>query len=449
MTTSEPQYEKHRGASGWFPPMQRDFLFALSRTDEFKDAVAQYKRNKKPFKDLVSKYTESFQDRFTVELSKFQAEQEVLAKAAKEIAARERAERDKRIIEGDTEGDQVNGIGSTTTDQKVKKEQVYPEGYLLKIQEFFKNRRNTIEGKERSKVEAAVRMDVPLPRTPQKVFRDSMRDSVNAEAHSQREANDIPREEHIGLFNRLMAERYRMASPERRQLCEKISQEEKERYLNNDGAIYVAQEKVQGHLAQVANSLIGKEPGQVGNMWFHGFGAYRDKEEKLVFFSVDAAGSHDLGYGDTIVRQPFYQEFMKHVREWAPARVPFNRTGSSDRLGLPVLREFDVEQVTVSQQRAMLSDHIGTHWRQTYNDDSPVPWSKITSNPASYLIVPPTTFTWADPCVMPSRELHTALSYFWQHPILFKVLNAPSSSGRQSPRGEKTSGPEETVPVIG
>ncbi|KAL0056544.1 hypothetical protein AAF712_016851 [Marasmius tenuissimus] len=212
---------------------------------------------------------------------------------------------------------------------------------------------------------------------------------------------------------------YNNAPDEVRQECKHIANEERDLFSKDQDVIYVAQEFIQEYVGQVINGLVGKECGQVGNMWFHGVGAYRDKEETLKFFSVDTASEERLAVDQAFSRQLFYPEFFQ------PNNIP-------DKSSM-ILPAYNLELVSPAQQRNWLSAHIEGHYMETFQQDLPIPWDAIAANPDQYLIAPPTTFEFGDPLKLPLAALPSITEYLWSNPSFFKVPQVEPLSDGETP----------------
>ncbi|KAL0070563.1 hypothetical protein AAF712_002402 [Marasmius tenuissimus] len=405
---------KHRGAPGWFPPDVREWLFAQAKTEEFKNVCLAFQDgNGDAWDSLKDRLREAFDAKYGSEVKAIKA-----AVSAREEKAKALKQIDPEVTE-------------------LKKR--FPYGYeaASRLIQFWHNRRKTIlesqsgvSAKAKGKEKAPTRLQLPTPRSPRKVYHDTFRKQVSDNLNNLRKEKGIHFHKHLSMLTTDLNDGYNNAPDEVRQECERIANEERDLFSKDHDVIYVAQEFVQEYVGRVINGLVGKERGQVGNMWFHGIGAYRDKEETLKFFSVDTAFEERLAVDQAFSRQPFYPEFFQRAQRFAADRVQPNNVPDKSSMILPA---YDLELVSPVQQRNWLLAHIEGHYMETFRQDLPVPWDAIAANPDQYLIAPPTTFEFGDPLKLPLAALPSIAEYLWSNPSFFKVPQVEPLSDGETP----------------
>ncbi|KAL0058518.1 hypothetical protein AAF712_014795 [Marasmius tenuissimus] len=406
MSNPTEQPPKHRGAPGWFPPLEREWLFSQAGTDDFKNmCLDQEDVNEVRFRKLKDELREKFDAEFTPRMDAITASVKERKEAA-EAAAKKRKKKQPVVPDPEI----------------IALKKRYPYGYAPKLQQFWSNRKSKVikHAGLVQNVKAPTQLQLSVPHSPRKVYHDSFRQGVSAAIGAKRTADGISRFKHMAMVNMALAEGYDNATDDVREHCEHVANEEREQMLREGGWIYQAQEHVQEYMGIVVNSLVGPKHGQVGNMWFHGVRVYRDKDETLKFFSVDTAYKSNHAVNGTFSRQPFYPEFFKRVQHLhLKTQLPANTAPT--QVVASVLPTYDFEAVTPSQQQSTLLAHIEGHYTSTFHRDLPVPWDAIAARPSQYLIAPPTTFNFGDPTTMPYNDLPSAAKYFWDHPSFFKV----------------------------
>ncbi|KAK1234488.1 hypothetical protein PQX77_002308 [Marasmius sp. AFHP31] len=415
---------KHRGAEGWFPPEEREWLFAQARTDEFRNSCLDVTdTNEDDFKRVRKELGLRYVDKFREKIDLITANV-----TARETAAEKSGVPDPEIAD-------------------LKKK--YPYGYAKRIQQFWRNRKaehvknsTTEPGLRKEKGKAPLRLQVPAPRSPRKIYHDSFRGVTSTAVGARRKEDGISHLKHVSMLNAALAEGYANATDAVREDCERVANEERELWMKEEGVIYQAQEHVQEFIGSVVSGLAGSKRGQVGNMWFHGVGAYRDKDETLKLFSVDTANETNSADNGAFSHQPFYPEFFKRVQLFAADRVPLNNVPAE--VATSTLPTYDFEAVTPAQQRSLLLTHIEGHYTSTLHRDLPVPWDAIAASPGDYLIAPPTTFQFGDPTKLPYQDLPPAAKYFWEHPSFFKIPSlVPREPEENGEPAQSTSGDQE------
>ncbi|KAK1234350.1 hypothetical protein PQX77_002441 [Marasmius sp. AFHP31] len=403
---------KHRGAPGWFPAEERDWLFQQAESEEFKNACrASQGGDNAPWELLKERLKQAFDVRYGAKMEGIMAE----------VSARQKV--------ADEENRMDSGIA------QLRKS--YPYGYVGKLATFWLNRKHLffksqsiVSAKGKGKEKSPARIRLPLPRSPRKIYHDTHRKLTSDAINDLRKDKGIPFQKHLSMLTTDLNNAYNNASDEVRRECERIAQEERDLFVKDQDAIYEAQEHVQEYVGRVITGLIGKEHGQVGNMWFHGIGAYRDKTETLKFFSVESGFEEGSSDHQAFSRQPFYHEFFQRVQRFAEDRVRPNNAPDKSSMVLP---SYDFELVSPSQQRDWLLAHIEGHYEEMFRQDLPVPWDAIAANPDHYLIAPPTTFTFGNPLELPLAALPSIAEYFWSNPSFFKVPQADPMSDEEAP----------------
>ncbi|KAL0058124.1 hypothetical protein AAF712_015218 [Marasmius tenuissimus] len=409
---SSDQPKKHRGARSWFPPEEHAWLF--KRAEEPSFIAAALGDSRKVWQAEVQASTREFNDKFgdkiKAMLNAYEAQREA-----------ERRKKEELEKDGAGEGASTSPQVTVTGDVGDVRELEYPHNCPLHLEQLWRNRKSELLRKSRQdnpQQAAPVRLELAAPRTPQKVYNDTVRPMINKEVNDERAEHGISHLKHPGMLATRLAESFRNAPEEILERCKRVAQEEEAQMLMDNNMIYMAQEHLPGYLGSVVNSLVGTRPGQVGNLWFHGLGAYRDRDETLKFFSVDTVSEDVFGSNVPFSRQPFYPAFFERVQRYASDQVLPNRSVAN---GIGPLPAFNLEDVSMSRQRGMLSDHIQSHFCQVFKGDGVVPWDRIRTDPNQFLLVEPTTFTFVDPATMPAEELRPAVEYFWHQPNVFKA----------------------------
>ncbi|KAL0056595.1 hypothetical protein AAF712_016800, partial [Marasmius tenuissimus] len=411
---SSDQPKKHRGAKSWFPPEEHAWLF--KRAEEPSFVAAALGDSRKVWQVEVQASTREFNDKFGDKIKAMLDAYEAQREAEKNKEQQQQKEKD-----GAGEGASTSPQGTVTGDVGNVRELEYPHNCPVHLEQLWRNRKSEILRKSRQdnpQQTAPVRLELAAPRTPQKVYNDTVRPMINKEVNDERAEYGISHLKHPGMLATRLAESFRNAPAEILERCKRVAQEEEAQMLMDNNMIYMAQEHLPGYLGSVVNSLAGTRPGQVGNLWFHGLGAYRDRDETLKFFSVDTVSEDVFGSNIPFSRQPFYPAFFERVQRYASDQVLPNRSVAN---GIGPLPAFDLEDVSMSRQRSMLSDHIQSHFCLVFKDDGVVPWDRICADPDRFLLVKPTTFTFTDPATMPAEQLRLAVEYFWHQPNVFKA----------------------------
>ncbi|KAJ8087603.1 hypothetical protein PM082_006436 [Marasmius tenuissimus] len=388
---------KHRGAPGWFMPDEREWLFSQAGTEEFKNACLAYNDgDPAPWRLINESLTRAFDDKYGAQIKAIKAA----------VSAREKAAKEAKQIDPGVE--------------ELKK--AYPYGHEADV----------VHANGKGKEKAPTRLQLPTPRSPRKVYHDSFRKQVSDNLNNLRKEKGIHFHQHLSMLTSDLNNGYNTASDEDQDVIYVFVA----RIVSQTALVMLTlwsprgQEYVQEYIGRVINGLVGKERGQVGNMWFHGIGAYRDKEETLKFFSVETAFEEGFAVDQAFSRQPFYPEFFQRAQRFTADRVQPNNVPDTCSMVLPT---YDLELVNPSQQRTWLLAHIEGHYKETFGEDLPVPWDAIAANPDHYLIAPPTTFKFGDPMKLPIAALPSIAEYFWSNPSFFKVPQVEALSDEEAP----------------
>ncbi|KAL0568825.1 hypothetical protein V5O48_013158 [Marasmius crinis-equi] len=290
----------------------------------------------------------------------------------------------------------------------------YPFGYVQKMIKLLDNQRyQQKKNKAKDSGQAAPLIKgLQRTRSAKDVFSDSKRADLNQQVNADRHKDGLSHQHHLLMLNKRLHDGWEVAPEDVRKQCEEIARQENQ--AADEASIYVNQQELSSFLTGVINSLSGLGKRQVGNLIFHGMGAYRDEDEMLQFFTVDSAG-----VGKEILQpfgqHAFYAAFHNHFKAYAEPLVPW-------------FPQFDPELVTPRDKRQMMFDHVYAHWVQVFGDIA-LDWDAVTTNPTDYLVSPPSSFMFAEPYSIPQEQLDPAIVYFQSTPSLFKHPTVPEREG--------------------
>ncbi|KAJ8090933.1 hypothetical protein PM082_024857 [Marasmius tenuissimus] len=189
----------------------------------------------------------------------------------------------------------------------------------------------------------------------------------------------INHKKHAGMVATRVHQLWLEASPETLEQCASISQEERNA-LGNDDIIYHNQATVGGFLSEVAKSLYDAGEGRIGNMIFHGIGAYRDKNEVLHFFNVDVTGD-EVAVLSLSASNRFIRHSTMNSKFMPPTMLNVaNQKKQPATSASLTLAEFNPEEITPLALRGILADFIRANWENVFGDPN-VQWDKIRENP--------------------------------------------------------------------